>query len=307
MCPTSAMRVAGFFLFVQRISFKSPFSSLPPINQQFNVFSFFFQVNRWFIQRRKMLRIRGHLYLGRQYEHAKMKGELMDGEEEGDEDFDDYDDDSMEQYEADEQNNRPLRIDDSEDSRDSKYQNSSLLEKILTCPQVTSSQSRCSGGSVMAVARQSRHHDEDDELPLLTPPPSISGESIACRATPPQHHAYGHPAEWMVAGPSSASEQPLDLTKDATQQQHMFVAMPKSSPVILEPVTPPWKSAASSLSGASSMRSSPVAISSEHHFYPSAASDHDLMKQRPEDILLDYDERVAVNALLSLSKASARY
>ncbi len=262
-----------------------------------------------------MLRIRGHLYLGRQYEHAKMKGELMD--DEFDDDDYDYDDEMAD--------DGPLHIDD-EDSRAAQAQqemaaanypagaagaNSSLLEKILTCPKVAA---RCSGGTVQEVGRV--HDDDDgDEMPL-TPPPSISGESLA-RSTPPEpayhHHHHHHPAATAVA--DWEQREALDLTKEHDEGNKKYlVATPKSSPVILEPVTPPWKSgAASCVSGASSMRSSPVILTSEHHFYSQGGhheqQPEDLKQQQAlyqqQDVDLDYDERVAVNALLSLSKAAA--
>ena len=138
---------------------------------------------------------------------------------------------------------------------------------------------------------------------MLTPPPSVSGESLA-RSTPPAAATdiYGRPMN--LAAVFDHSEAPLDLTKDNHIHTNnpnpnvgriTVVNTPKSSPVILEPVTPPWKSAAES-SGASSMRSSPVF----HH-----ESSAPYQQQHQEDTTLDYDEQMAVTALLSLSRASA--
>ena len=107
----------------------------------------FLQVNRWFIQRRKMLRIRGRLYLGRQYEHAIMKGEPIEGEPGDMEDFDDdFDDDDMDDgFDDDDQ----LKIAD---------ERHSLLEKILTGSQQQQQQqpqpaqmARFSGGYVQEI------------------------------------------------------------------------------------------------------------------------------------------------------------
>ena len=135
---------------------------------------------------------------------------------------------------------------------------------------------------------------------MLTPPPSVSGESLA-RSTPPAAtDIYGRPLN--LAFDSHHIEAPLDLTKDthaaaAAAARITVVATPKSSPVILEPVTPPWKSAGEQSSGASSMRSSPVFHS--HHSHQSESG----YPQQQEDTL-DYDEQMAVTALLSLSRAS---
>ena len=133
---------------------------------------------------------------------------------------------------------------------------------------------------------------------MLTPPPSVSGESLA-RSTPPAAASstdiYGRPLNLAF----DHTEAPLDLTKDNYQHQQPKITVvntPKSSPVILEPVTPPWKSVGES-SGASSMRSSPVF----HHQQPES-----YQHQPQEDAALDYDEQMAVTALLSLSRAAAR-
>ena len=135
---------------------------------------------------------------------------------------------------------------------------------------------------------------------MLTPPPSVSGESLA-RSTPPaavSTDIYGRPMN-LSAVFTDHNEAPLDLTKDNyqthTNARVTVVNTPKSSPVILEPVTPPWKSVGES-SGASSMRSSPV-----FHHESSAL----YQQQQQEDTTLDYDEQMAVTALLSLSRASA--
>ena len=144
---------------------------------------------------------------------------------------------------------------------------------------------------------------------MLTPPPSVSGESLA-RSTPPAAATdiYGRPMN--LAAVFDHSEAPLDLTKDNHIHTNpnpnvgriTVVNTPKSSPVILEPVTPPWKSAAES-SGASSMRSSPV-FPTQHHL-PESDYYQQQQQQQQQDTL-DYDEQMAVTALLSLSRASAR-
>ena len=133
---------------------------------------------------------------------------------------------------------------------------------------------------------------------MLTPPPSVSGESLA-RSTPPAAtDIYGRPLN--LAFDSHHIEAPLDLSKDThtAAARITVVATPKSSPVILEPVTPPWKSAGEQSSGASSMRSSPVFHS--HHSHQSESAG---FPPQQEDTL-DYDEQMAVTALLSLSRAS---
>ena len=135
---------------------------------------------------------------------------------------------------------------------------------------------------------------------MLTPPPSVSGESLA-RSTPPAAAAtdiYGRAVFF------DHSDAPLDLTKDHhssevglhhSQKVAAVVNTPKSSPVILEPVTPPWKSAESA---PSSMRSSPA-------FPESSYIGHHQQQQQHEEASLDYDEQMAVTALLSLSRATA--
>ena len=94
-----------------------------------------------------MLRIRGRLYLGRQYEHAIMKGEPIEGEPGDMEDFDDdFDDDDMDDgFDDDDQ----LKIAD---------ERHSLLEKILTGSQQQQQQqpqpaqmARFSGGYVQEI------------------------------------------------------------------------------------------------------------------------------------------------------------
>ena len=138
---------------------------------------------------------------------------------------------------------------------------------------------------------------------MLTPPPSVSGESLA-RSTPPAASAtdiYGRAVFF------DHNEAPLDLTKDnevaarGHHQQKVTVNTPKSSPVILEPVTPPWKSAGES--APSSMRSSP-AFPSTHLLPESSYIDHHQQQQQDAGSL-DYDEQMAVTALLSLSRATA--
>ncbi len=226
------------------------------------------QVNRWFIQRRKMLRIRGTMYLGR--------GITDTGS--GDEDYEQDDEQSMYGHES---SASPVaHLGHHHHNHDSRAGNvvllvphdqhsaaqHSLLEKILSSPRSSPAPPQhqiikpnmCSGGTV-------------EELPL-TPPPSISGQSNP-RSTPPEVAAgytdlhYHH------------KEAPLDLTK-------RVVSVPKSSPVILEPVAQTWRAAAS-------------ASSSELFYYKqqeSSSSSADLHMD------LDSDERDAVNALLTLAR-----
>ena len=134
---------------------------------------------------------------------------------------------------------------------------------------------------------------------MLTPPPSVSGESLA-RSTPPAAtDIYGRPLNLAF---DHHIEAPLDLTKDThttSAARITVVATPKSSPVILEPVTPPWKSAGEQSSGASSMRSSPV-FHSHHSHQPESGG----FPPKQHEDTLDYDEQMAVTALLSLSRAS---
>ena len=248
-----------------------------------------------------MLRIRGRLYLGRQYEHAILKGEPLEGHE-GQDDFDhdDYDDDMDDGFDME---------DDEERADAHEAERHSLLEKILTGsaqaphPQQQQQQqqqpaqmARFSGGYVQEIDQRS------NEI-MLTPPPSVSGESLA-RSTPPATDIYGRPMNLAMAV-FDHNEAPLDLTKDHYTNNGAcritVVNTPKSSPVILEPVTPPWKSAAES-SGASSMRSSPV-FPTQHHL---PESDYYQQQQQQQQDTLDYDEQMAVTALLSLSRASAR-
>ena len=248
-----------------------------------------------------MLRIRGRLYLGRQYEHAILKGEPLEGHE-GQDDFDhdDYDDDMDDGFDDDDDE---MKIADHDAHEAERH---SLLEKILTgsaqAPQQQQQQqpaqmARFSGGYVQEIDQRS------NEI-MLTPPPSVSGESLA-RSTPPATDIYGRPMNLAMAV-FDHNEAPLDLTKDHYTNNGAcritVVNTPKSSPVILEPVTPPWKSAAES-SGASSMRSSPV-FPTQHHL-PESDYYQQQQQQQQQDTL-DYDEQMAVTALLSLSRASAR-
>ena len=98
-----------------------------------------------------MLRIRGRLYLGRQYEHAIMKGEPLEGEEDYDDDFD-CDDDMMDDGFDDDENQMKIAEHSTEAERHS------LLEKILTGSQQHQHQqpqpaqmARFSGGYVQEI------------------------------------------------------------------------------------------------------------------------------------------------------------
>ena len=97
-----------------------------------------------------MLRIRGRLYLGRQYEHAIMKGEPLEGEEDYDDDFD-CDDDMMDDGFDDDENQMQI-------AEHSEAERHSLLEKILTGSQQHQQQqpqpaqmARFSGGYVQEI------------------------------------------------------------------------------------------------------------------------------------------------------------
>lgn len=203
-----------------------------------NLLLFFLQVNRWFIQRRKMLRIRGKLYLGR--------GITDTGSDDNEEDEDDDESESiMNQHQS--QHNVLLLVpnDVSQGKVDGQ---SPLLEKILTQQQQYINKSLSSGGSVEVLDRQ------DDAFPL-TPPPSISGDSNA-RSTPPEtalSQGYTN-TEW------THGDQALDLST-------------KMSPVILEPLSPHWKQG------------------------------EEPEQSEPQDMTMGTAERIAVNALLALSKA----
>ena len=98
-----------------------------------------------------MLRIRGRLYLGRQYEHAILKGEPLEGEE--DFDCDDFDEDDMMDDGFDDDDQMKI-VDHAEAERHS------LLEKILTGSQGQQQQqqqqqpaqmARFSGGYVQEI------------------------------------------------------------------------------------------------------------------------------------------------------------
>ena len=178
-----------------------------------------------------MLRIRGSLYLGRQYESQKANNGGSDNDSET------HDDDS---FGADDHEAILLRQRDEDDMEEDEdeddYAGSSLLEKILTCPQqqrvspvpggqqIITSQSLCSGGSVEDIGREPVHTKlailaaEAGNMPL-TPPPSISGER---GSTPPGNN------HWLPARGDVHRDAPLDLTVKLT------TPTPKSSPLVLE-------------------------------------------------------------------------
>ena len=97
-----------------------------------------------------MLRIRGRLYLGRQYEHAILKGEPLEGDDDFDDDFDDDMDDGFEDGEQ-------LQIAEGGDAgENAAAERHSLLEKILTGQQQQQQQqpaqmARFSGGYVQEI------------------------------------------------------------------------------------------------------------------------------------------------------------
>lgn len=234
-----------------------------------------------------MLRIRGTMYLGRGITDTGSDLEDMDDDGEGGHDDSQ---DGAARYES--QGNVLLLLNN--DQRKAQQQQHleypTLLEKILsgTSPgpnQHIVSKGLCSGGSVeMLEAAERAAAAGGGGLPL-TPPPSVSGESNA-RSTPPE-----------VAGYTAADcdDHPMDLTvrshqeaaaAAARQQQHLkFVATPKSSPVILEQVSPTWKA---------------PAPSSELFYYKQEVKAED---SQQEETALDSAERIAVNALLALGKA----
>ena len=165
-----------------------------------------------------------------------------------------------------------------------------LLEKILTSPrnspnlaqqqqQIMINKGVFTGGSVEVMEEEMRRYKMEleavangSELPL-TPPPSISGDSNA-RSTPPEVNGYT----------DFHAESPLDLSCKE-------MLLPKK-PVILEPVSPPWKSA----------------IPREGvELFPYKPEDFELKGEKSKLVVgeeeeLDSAEKIAVNALLCLSK-----
>lgn len=109
-----------------------------------------------------MLRIRGRLYLGRQYEHAIMKGEPLGEGEGGDDDFDDDFDDDMDDMDDGFDDDDQMRIAEHADhaavAAAREAERHSLLEKILTGSQPQPQQqpqpaqmARFSGGYVQEI------------------------------------------------------------------------------------------------------------------------------------------------------------
>jgi hypothetical protein len=283
------------------------------------------QVNRWFIQRRKMLRIRGQLYLGRGIADTNSDDEDDYDEEEGN-NSDDY---SYGKHES--RNNRPsfphesfkqqqgsvlLLVPALSTALDIKREHDehcppSLLEKILTngspVPSPNPSQqqqqivskSLCSGGSVEVMEKHYNIQDESNSSSShhypLTPPPSISGDSNA-RSTPPD----------MVSGYTDwTNEQREALDLSLVSQQRS-----KSSPVILEPISPPWRSTSQPQLVKKLLEEDATPFSYRHHQqqpakkrrYQDYSPDLDLQQMEESSVELDRDERIAVNALLALSK-----
>ena len=121
-------------------------------------------------------------------------------------------------------------------------------------------------------------YDDSSAFPL-TPPPSISGDSLA-RSTPPEASVavpgYTN-TEWIHSGPG---EEALDLRT-------------KTSPVILEPVSPPWRPAlGKNIDEDSFIHEKQVQLESRGSLEVAAM----------EVEGMDRAERIAVNALLALSK-----
>ena len=249
-----------------------------------------------------MLRIRGSLYLGRQYESQKGGGS---GGHHSDHDSEQHDDDSYGADEEDDHEDDMLGMQQGEeecDNLEEGFSNPSLLEKILSSRRrhgspapitqqqqqqqqqqiITNNQSLCSGGSVTDLGREVVNTklallvaEASNSLPL-TPPPSISGECGSSRATPPDSGI-------------SSRDGPLDLTT-----VKLTTPTPKSSPVMADhQQQPTWK----------------VIVSgpeSQDMYYDLSQPK---MKQHQLEDLDDDDERngleddvlIAAHALLSLS------
>ncbi len=194
---------------------------------------------------------------------------------------------------------------------------SPLLEKILSSPrtspgpqqqqqqQVASSNKMlCSGGMVeeltmrvAALAEQQRMATAAGVSSLtLTPPPSVSGESTS-RATPPD------------VCTDLGEQAPLDLTVRQQLAASRHAIIPKTSPVILEPVSPTWKhTIVTAAPSSSELFYYKPELKEEQH--PSrvvgSSSCGGAMtegQQEQQVFELDSAERIAVNALLTLGKA----
>ncbi len=164
---------------------------------------------------------------------------------------------------------------------------SPLLEKILSSPRSSpgphhqaaagsNNKMLCSGGMVeeltakLAAEQQYRlgMAAASSSLVALTPPPSVSGESSS-RATPPSTTDVCESATDLSVGA-------LDLSRPA-----------KSSPVILEPVSPNWKKQM-----LYHRQQQQQQLEASHCAQEEASAEQ-----------LDSAERIAVNALLTLCGA----
>ncbi|XP_059078263.1 iroquois-class homeodomain protein IRX-1-like isoform X2 [Tigriopus californicus] len=229
------------------------------------------QVNRWFIQRRKMIRLRGVDYVGR-----------------FDSPLDDYPHDAHDAYMEDED----LNSNDSYDGEMANYHHnhealsppslndpnsSSLLKSILTVNQTSNSShplplGLSSGGTVQVMdnIKQNISRLLISEEDILTPPPSISGDSTA-RATPSDF-----PLEMTVTTSNAITveqREALDLSVEARNARLQSYKMNHSD---------------MPTSAESSARSS--ACSSPHKDYSTIVN-----------LSLGLEEQIAVNALLTLS------
>ena len=223
-----------------------------------------------------MLRIRGKLYLGRGITDTP-----SDEEDQHEEDYDeDHLDDEAMNHESYQQQQQPMLmiIPQAQVKREEEEESSSLLEKILTSPRTSPGPGqqqivRSSGGSVEILDPRFKLIEGSHLMPL-TPPPSISGDSNA-RSTPPEMVA-GYTALDFSVSHHHGSNEPLDLSKMSQ----------KSSPVILEPVSPPWRSGAIKK------------VVDEYESFVGHGVD-DINMESEE---LGRAERIAVNALMALAK-----
>lgn len=225
------------------------------------------QVNRWFIQRRKMIRLRGVDYVGRfdspmdDYPHdAYMDDEDLNSN-------DSYEGE-MTNYHHNHEALSPPSLNDPNSS--------SLLKSILTVNQTSNSSHALplglsSGGTVQVMdnIKQNISRLLISEEDILTPPPSISGDSTA-RATPSDF-----PLEMTITTSNAITleqREALDLSVEARNARLQSYKMNSDLPTSTE----------------SSARSS--ACSSPHKDSTCANS-----------LALGLEEQIAVNALLTLS------
>lgn len=224
------------------------------------------QVNRWFIQRRKMIKMRGSDYVGR-----------FDTVNEGDDDHMSSNDDESEDDSRMSTSVSPA----GPNAMNYHYHPSSMLQNILTATDRRSyspsgatlmvSQGMSSGGSVEVLNGGAARFLDNGTV--LTPPPSLSGDSVvfsrSARSTPP------HPSDAMTSLEvlqHVAASEPLDLSGPAGG----------AKAVILAPASPPSNYA----SRASSLSSSPV-----------PNKDNNMESQYEE---LNFEEQMAVSGLLCL-------